>query len=206
MSKNKNPKNKTPKNAAPTNTAPSNTAPDNTAPADVFNEAAEAPYNHDRAQHTREEAMWAPLSPEERRAWSKGLVDYRPDAATPMTNHMLNAMMRHNGVISLERWVKPLLAFDAAGFIAKDWLEIVTSLHVLLAQHPERVMDNPAVTMRTDYAFTSRIAIEPEAWRGWLPIRRSGTSALSATDAVLRAAKPQEPQTTPTRNTGFGGA
>jgi hypothetical protein len=150
--------------------------------------------NYDRVQHAREEALWAPLSPGERRQWSQGLIDFRPDAATPMTNRMLDSMMGRYGVISLESWVKPLLAFDAAGFSAQDWLEIMTSLHVLLAQHPERVMDNPAVTLRTDYAFTSRVAIEPEAWRGWLPIRRSGASALSATQAVLRAAKPRKQQ------------
>ncbi len=151
-----------------------------------------APYNHDRAQHAREEAVWAPLSPAERRQWSRGLFDFRPNTATPMTNHMLQSMMNHNGVISLESWVLPVRAFDRAGFSAQDWLEIMTSLHVLLATHPDTVTSNPAVTMQNRTSFISHVAIEPEAWAAWLPLRRAGNSALSATRAVLRAATVEE--------------
>lgn len=172
-----------------------NAAPENTAP-----ETYE-PYNHDRAQHAREETLWAPLAPTERRKWSRGLVDFRPDRATPMTNRMLDSMMHRNGVISLESWVEPLLAFDRAGFTAKDWLEIMTSLHVLLARQADLVVDSPVVTMLDDHPLTSRVLIAPEAWLSWLPLRRSGTSALSATHAVLRDANPApaQPQRSPLR-------
>jgi hypothetical protein len=149
--------------------------------------------NYDRVQHAREEALWAPLSPKERRQWTKALLDFRPDRATPMTNRMLDDMVRRTGVISLERWVEPLLAFDAAGFTSQDWLDIMTSLHVVLAQQPALVVDNPAVTIRDHDVIASRFSFEPVPWLGWLPLRRSGTSALSATRSVLRAAKPDAP-------------
>jgi hypothetical protein len=149
-----------------------------------------APYNHDRATHAREEALWAPLSPKERRQWTQALLDFRPGRETVMTYRMLDDMVNRTGVISLERLVQPLLAFDAAGFSAKDWLEIMTSLHVLLARQPDLVLENPAVTMVANFLHTSRVAIEPEAWLAWIPLRRSGASALSATRAVLHAAKP----------------
>lgn len=162
--------------------------------------------NYDRVQHAREEALWAPLSPGERRQWSQCLDDYRPDRETPMTNRMLDSMMGRYGVISLERWVEPVLAFDAAGFCAQDWLEIMTSLHVFLAREPELVLDNPAVTMLREHQRTSRVAIQPESWLAWVPLRHSGKSAITATRAVLLAAKPAAPQSGQTRNTGFGGA
>jgi len=60
----------------------------------------------------------------------------------------------------------------------------------LLARQPERVIDNPAVTMLPDFVHNSRVAITPEAWLAWLPLRRKGVSALSATHAILQAARP----------------
>jgi hypothetical protein len=140
--------------------------------------------------HAREEALWAPLSPKERRQWTQALLDFRPTRETVMTYRMLDDMMNRTGVISLERLIQPLLAFDAAGFRAKDWLDIMTSLHVMLARQPERVINNPAVTMLPDISHTSRVAIKPEDWSAWLTLRSSGASALSATHTVLRAAQP----------------
>ena len=174
-----------PENNAPENNAPENNAPDST-----------APYNHDRATHAREEALWAPLSPKERRQWTQALLDFRPHTPSVMTNRMIDDMVNRTGVISLERWIEPLLAFDTAGFSARDWHEIMTSLHVVLVRQPALLADNPAVVMISPTAVVTsasqpapgRIEIEPPAWSEWLTLRRSGASALTATYAVLRAA------------------
>jgi hypothetical protein len=171
------------------NTQPENAMPENTPPVDTLTYSAGLG-NYDRVQHAREEAVWAPLSPKERRQWTQALLDFRPSRETVMTYRMLDDMVNRTGVISLERLVQPLRDFDAAGFSAQDWLEIMTSLHVVLARQPERVIDNPAVTMLPDFVHSSRVAITPEAWLAWLPLRRKGASALSATHAVLQAARP----------------
>ncbi len=176
------------------NNQPENTVPESALPESASSENqlsyADGLGNYDRVQHAREEAAWAPLSPKERRQWTQALLDFRPSRETVMTYRMLDDMVNRTGVISLERLVQPLRDFDAAGFGAQDWLEIMTSLHVVLARQPERVIDNPAVTMLPDFVHSSRVAITPEAWLAWLPLRRKGVSALSATHAVLQAANP----------------
>lgn len=206
MSKNKTPKsgareNKAAKNSWSENSEPINSEPDNTAVLDS------KPYNFERGAHEAEEALWAPLSPAERRQWSQGLLDFRPTLlGSVTTNLMLESMMQRTGVLTLKSWVQPILAFERAGFSAQDWLEIMTSLHVLLARQPDLLLDNPAVTMLGDHHLTSRVAIQSGSWLAWLPVRRSGKSALAATRAVLLKAKPATAQTTHTRNSGLGGA
>ena len=179
-------KNKTPKSDARENTASENTA-------------ITWVTQHERHSHSAEEALWAPLSPAERRQCSQSLTDFRPTPVTVMTYRMLDSMMQRTGVLTLERWVKPILAFDRAGFSAQDWLEIMTSLHVLLARQPDLVLNNPAVTMLGDHHLTSRVEIQPGSWLAWLPLRRSGKSALAATRAVLLTTDPATVQAARTR-------
>ena len=118
MSKNKTPKSDARENTASENNASEDNASENTAITWVT--------QHERHSHSAEEALWAPLSPAERRQWSQSLTDFRPTPVTVMTYRMLDSMMQRSGVPTYNIWVQPILAFDRAGFSAQDWLKIMT--------------------------------------------------------------------------------
>lgn len=144
-----------------------------------------------RTRFAQQNQAWGEFSPEERRAWTLAIADFHPFTSSVNTLQLINQQVHSpSGVINLESWISIAKAFDAVGFTAQQWTELMMALHTLFGRRPELFEEQPAIEIET-FRGQSRIWPRAEYWQPWQRIRDRDVTAMRATLITLDKNSPK---------------
>lgn len=145
----------------------------------------------ERYRFKQENDAWGAFSPAERRAWTIAIADFRPFTGSVNTARMIHQQInRPDGAVSLPDWVAIAMSFDAIGFSAHDWHDLMMALHVLQGQNKKRFLNNPAVEVEEVRGQTFLWPV-PKEWTALQGLKLHGMTVLRAAGKIIGHYEPR---------------